>query len=102
VIELVDLLEAQDEWGIPVLFEHDGRKKGRLEAMGRAVADDSPKTAERRPDRRRFRVVRQPVEEVLNGERRPEPGDEPALFRTEAITLGSGLRWSRKSQHRRV
>ena len=81
-----------------MLLEHDGGKERRLETVGGAVVDDSPKTAERRADGRRFNVIRQPVEEALDGERRPQPRDEPALLGAELITKWSGPGWIGESQ----
>jgi len=61
-----------------MLFEHDRGKERRLQAVGAPGADDAAEAAERGAAVR-FVVVRQGVQIPLNGERRPQPSDEPAL-----------------------
>jgi hypothetical protein len=83
VVELVDRLEAEDQRRIAVLLEHDGGEEGGLEAMRGAVADDAAEAAQGRAAGRRLGVIRQAVQIVLNGERRPQPRDQAALARRE-------------------
>ncbi len=83
VVELVDRFEADDERRIPVLFKHGCRKQRRLEAMRRPMTDDPAEAAQRRAAGWRLRVVGKRVEVALDGQRRPQPGDEPTLGRCQ-------------------
>jgi len=78
VIELVDRLEAEDERRIAVLLERRRGEQRGLQAVRAAVADDAAEAALRRAAVRLF-VVRKTVQELLNGERRPETRDEPTF-----------------------
>jgi hypothetical protein len=89
VIELVDRFEAEDERGIAVIFERDGREQRRLEAVRGAVADDAAKAAQRGPSAWLV-VVRQLVQIPLNGERRTELRQQPSL----ALGKGEGSYFS--------
>ncbi len=92
VVELVDRFEADDERRIPVLPEHCGRKQRRLEAMRRPMTDDAAEAAQRRATGWRLRVVGKRVEVALDGQRRPQPGDEPTLGRCQSRRSSSVTR----------
>ena len=55
------------------------------------MPDDAAKTAQRRAPRRRLGVVGQRVEISLDGERRAQPRDQPALGEREFCSLLSAL-----------
>jgi hypothetical protein len=84
VVELVDRLEAEDERWVPVLLEHDRGEKRRLEAVRASLPDDAAKTAQRGTRRWGLGVVREAIQESLDGQRRPESGDEAAFSRRES------------------
>ncbi len=92
VVELVDRFEADDERRVPVLFEHRRRKQRRLEAMRRPMSDDAAEAAQRRAAGWRLRVVGKRVEVALDGQRRPQPGDEPTLGRCQSRRSSSVTR----------
>ena len=85
MIQFVDRFEADDERRVAMLLEHSRRKKRSLETMRRAMADDAAKTAQRCAAGRRLGVVRKRVQVLLNGERRAQPRDEPALGWRESL-----------------
>jgi hypothetical protein len=93
VIELVDRFEAQDERRVPMLFEDDGGKEGRFEAMRTAVPHDAAKAAQGGAVRRRLGVVRELVEKLLDGEWRAKLRDGPTLARQKR-KKGSGAIFS--------
>ena len=53
-----------------MLFEYDRGEKRGLETVGAAAPDDTAKAAQGGAGGRRFVVIGQPVEILLNGERR--------------------------------
>ena len=61
-----------------MLLEDDGGGQGRFEAMRRVMTDDAPEGALRGPAAW-FLVVRQLVEVLLDGARRPQPRDQAPL-----------------------
>jgi hypothetical protein len=62
-----------------VLLEHHGGEEGSLEAMRRAVTDDAAEASQGCASWRWLGVIRQAVQEVLNGQRRAQPRDQAAL-----------------------
>ncbi len=83
VVEVIDRLEAEDERRVSVLFEDDGGRERRLEAVRGPVANDSSEAAKRRAPGRRLSVVSERVEIALHGERRAQPLDEAPFDRRE-------------------
>ena len=76
VIEVVDRFEAENEWRVAMAFEDDRGGQRRLQAMHRVMRNDPAKAAKRRAPGGRLGVVGQPVQELLNERRRPQPADE--------------------------
>ena len=86
VIERVDRLKAEDQWRIPVLFEHDRCEERSLKAMCAARAHDPTEAAQGGAARRWFVVVWQPVEVALDCRRCAQARDEPPLAQREHAT----------------
>ena len=82
MIEPVRRLETQDQRGIPVLLENDRGKKRRFEAMRATAADDAPKAPER-GTAAGLGVVREAIQEALDGGRGSEPRQQHALTPVE-------------------
>jgi hypothetical protein len=66
MIELVDGFKAQDERWKAMLFENRGGRVCRLQTVGCVMTYDAAETPERGAAGRRFGVVRQVVQKVLN------------------------------------
>ena len=81
VIEQVDGLEAEYEWGIAVLLQDGCGKQGSLEAMNRAGANDPAKSTHREASG--LSVIREIVEPTLHRGRSAQPVDELSLGRSE-------------------
>jgi hypothetical protein len=83
VIELVDRLETEDQRGITVLFQDHGSRQRCLQAVCRVMAQHAPEAAQLRALWRRFGVVGQCVQELLDRRRGPERGDDAAFGSSE-------------------
>jgi hypothetical protein len=83
MIEVVDRLEAEEQRRVAMRLEDDGGKQGGLETVRAPLADDAPEAAQGGPAAR-FLVVRQRIEVLLDGARRPQPGDQAPLPEREA------------------
>jgi hypothetical protein len=88
MIEVVDRFKAEEQGRVAVRLEDDGGKQGGLETVRAPLADDAPEAAQGGPPAG-FLVVGQRVEVLLDGARRPQPGDQAPLPEREA---GSGSR----------
>jgi len=68
-----------------MLFKDDGGKEGGFQAVSAPVVDDAAKASQRGASARLL-VVGQRVQVALNGSRRPQLRDEPALAGREAAS----------------
>jgi len=85
MVELIDGFETQEPRSVAVGFEGDGREEGRLEAVRAALVDDAAKASQGGASAQLL-VVGQRVQVALNGSRRPQLSDEPALAGREAAS----------------
>jgi hypothetical protein len=81
VVEQIDRLEAEDQRRIAVLLEDDGGGDRRLQTVRHSGAHDAAKAAQRLAAL--LDVVRQFVQPVLNGRRRPHARDDAPFRRRE-------------------
>ena len=70
VIEVIDGFEAQNERREPMLFQNHRSRERRLQTVCRVVSHDAAEASQGRARRRRLGVVRQPIQEALDRERR--------------------------------
>jgi hypothetical protein len=71
-----------------VSFENHGREERRLEAVGAPFADDAAEAAQGGPSTGLL-VVGERVQELLDGRRRAQLRDDPALARRVAASFQS-------------